>query len=78
LRSTTHYMPPYRQHGVLFVLSGPSGVGKDAVLTEVQRRFPGVERAVTATTRPIRPGERPDVDYHLLVRERFPQPDPGR
>ncbi len=56
----------------LFVLSGPSGVGKTTVVEEAIRavRYP-LRRAVTATTRPPRPGERPEVDYHFWSVERF-------
>jgi guanylate kinase len=56
---------------LLVVLSGPSGVGKDAALTELK----GLDRqwyfAVTATTRPQRPGEREGVDYIFLDNATF-------
>ena len=64
---TSHFLPPYQRRGVLFVLSGPSGVGKDALLAEVGRRetngYNGVDRAITATTRAPRPNEIPGEDY---------------
>ena len=54
------------------VLSGPSGVGKDAVLNAMRAaRGAGVHYAVTATTRPIRPGERDGVDYYFVSPQRF-------
>jgi len=56
---------------LLVVLSGPSGVGKDAALAELK----GLDRhwhfVVTATTRPQRPGERDGVDYIFLDTETF-------
>ncbi len=56
------------------VLSGPSGVGKDAVLHAMRASLgPAVHYAVTATTRPIRPGERDGVDYYFVSPERFHQ-----
>jgi guanylate kinase len=56
---------------LLVVLSGPSGVGKDAALAglkELQRPWYFV---VTATTRPRRPGERYGVDYIFLDSDTF-------
>lgn len=56
------------------VLSGPSGVGKDAVLNAMRASLgPAVHYAVTATTRPIRPGERDGVDYYFVSPDRFHQ-----
>ncbi len=49
--------------GRLFVLSGPSGVGKDALLSRMRQLGRDFHFTVTATTRPIRPGERDGVDY---------------
>ena len=53
------------------VLSGPSGVGKDSILDELQRRGQTFHRVVTATTRSPRPGEREGVDYHFLSDDAF-------
>ncbi|MER3502247.1 MAG: hypothetical protein IMHGJWDQ_002018 [Candidatus Fervidibacter sp.] len=57
--------------GRLFVVSGPSGVGKGTVVAEVLRRLPHLRRVITYTTRPPRPGEVPDRDYHFVSREEF-------
>jgi guanylate kinase len=55
-----------RRRGILFVLSGPSGVGKDTVLAEF-RNNPGMpQRCVTVTTRPPREGEVQGVHYHFV------------
>ena len=56
---------------LLVVLSGPSGVGKDAVLSELRKLDRPWHFAVTATTRPMRPGERDGVDYIFLDAETF-------
>ena len=56
--------------GILVVLSGPSGVGKTAVSEGLQKKA-GFVRAITATTRAPRGGERDGVDYHFLDREAF-------
>ena len=57
--------------GLVFVLSGPSGVGKDTVLDALLRRGFPLGRVVTAVTREPRPGEVEGVDYHFMAREHF-------
>lgn len=52
--------------GHLFVVSGPSGVGKDTVLERLFQRCEGVKRSISATTRPPRPNEVEGVDYYFL------------
>lgn len=56
---------------LLVVLSGPSGVGKDAVLNELRAMDRPWHFAVTATTRAMRPGERDGVDYIFLEQDTF-------
>ncbi len=51
---------------VLVVLSGPSGVGKDATLDMLRASGHPFHFVVTATTRPIRPNEVDGRDYHFL------------
>jgi guanylate kinase len=57
-------------HGLLVVLSGPSGVGKSTVAQRLLQD-PLYARAVTVTTRPPRGGERDGVDYHFVTAEEF-------
>ena len=56
---------------LLIVLSGPSGVGKDAVLTELRKRPSTYHFTVTATTREIRPDENNGKDYIFLSSKEF-------
>ena len=51
---------------LVLVISGPSGVGKDTVVNLLKESIPAAHFAITATTRPPRPGEREGVDYHFL------------
>jgi guanylate kinase len=48
------------------VITGPSGVGKGTLIRHLLDRIPELELAVSATTRPPRPGELDGVDYHFL------------
>ena len=57
--------------GLLVVLSGPSGVGKDAILDELERRGHRFHRVITCTTRAPREGERDGVDYHFVSDAEF-------
>lgn len=56
---------------LLFVVSGPSGVGKDSVLDQVKALHPEYHYAVTVTTRAMRTGEREGASYHFRSREDF-------
>jgi guanylate kinase len=50
----------------VFVITGPSGVGKGTVIRALRERHPELELSVSATTRDPRAGERDGVDYHFL------------
>ena len=56
---------------LMMVVSGPSGVGKDAVLTRLRERQYPVHIVVTATTRAMRPTERDGADYVFLDEATF-------
>jgi len=56
---------------LLIVLSGPSGVGKDAVLEGFKKIDYPMHYAVTATTRPRRKKETDGVDYHFVSKAEF-------
>jgi guanylate kinase len=55
----------------VFVITGPSGVGKGTLIRGLMERLPALELSVSATTRAPRAGERDGVDYHFLTREEF-------
>jgi guanylate kinase len=55
----------------VFVITGPSGVGKGTLISALRERVPGLELSVSATTRPPRPGEVDGRDYHFLDPEEF-------
>jgi guanylate kinase len=50
----------------VFVITGPSGVGKGTLIRTLLERMPDLELAVSATTRSPRPGEDHGVHYHFL------------
>jgi len=56
---------------LLIVLSGPSGAGKDAVLRRLKKFDSSLQHVTTVTTRPRRPREKIDIDYHFVSTERF-------
>jgi guanylate kinase len=55
----------------VFVITGPSGVGKGTLIRGLMERLPRLELSVSATTRAPRAGERDGVDYHFLTRDEF-------
>lgn len=57
--------------GQLFIVSGPSGSGKDTVLSRLFQRYPDIELSISSVTRPMRPGETEGEKYHFISKERF-------
>mgnify|MGYP000209195088 CR=1 FL=1 len=55
----------------VFVITGPSGAGKGTLIRALVERLPVLEVAVSATTRPQRPGEEDGVDYWFLDEDEF-------
>ena len=55
----------------LLVLSAPSGGGKSSIARNLLQGRDDLGYSVSATTRPIREGEREGVDYYFLTREEF-------
>jgi guanylate kinase len=55
----------------VFVITGPSGVGKGTLIARLLERVPNLELSVSATTRPPREGELDGRDYHFLTPEEF-------
>ncbi len=55
----------------VFVITGPSGVGKGTLIRGLMERLPELELSVSATTRAPRPGEEDGADYHFLSAEEF-------
>ena len=60
-----------KSSGQLFVLSGPSGVGKSSLRGNVRREFPWLAYSISYTTRPSRHGEIEGKDYHFISEETF-------
>ena len=57
----------------LFVITGPSGVGKTTVAYELLRQIPNLKKVITYTTRAPRPHEKNGIDYHFVDNETFNQ-----
>lgn len=57
--------------GKVFVITGPSGVGKGTLISRLLERVPDLELSVSATTREPREGEVDGRDYHFLTAEQF-------
>ncbi|ASK63551.1 guanylate kinase [Virgibacillus phasianinus] len=59
------------QKGILFILSGPSGVGKGTVRKELFDQDTDLKYSISMTTRDMRPGERDGIDYFYKTNEEF-------
>src|SRR4051794_18861570 len=58
--------PARQRRGLLIVLSSPSGAGKSTIARMLLESDKDVTMSVSATTRPKRPGETDDLDYHFV------------
>lgn len=54
----------------IFIISGPSGAGKDAVINGLKKILPG-QQLITTTSRPKRPGERQGKPYYFISKKNF-------
>lgn len=59
------------ESGILFVLSGPSGVGKGTVRKRLFEEETDLQYSISMTTRTMRPGEKEGVDYFYRSKEEF-------
>ena len=71
--SSSSELSAIRRKGRLFVISGPSGVGKGSVINLVLAQLPSIELSVSATTRARRPHEIDGTSYHFLTEADFKQ-----
>ncbi len=60
-----------QKRGVLLILTGPSGAGKDSVLNTIKAQHPSVTKIITTTSRDPRPGESEGNPYHFVSRDEF-------
>lgn len=54
-----------------FVITGPSGVGKDSVIEGLKKKMPELISVITTSTRPMREGEKEGYPYYFISREAF-------
>ena len=57
--------------GGVFIISGPSGSGKDTVMTELFKKMPELLFSISSVTRDMRAGEREGEKYNFITREKF-------
>lgn len=66
-----HGIDGVERRGLMFVLSSPSGAGKTTLSRMLIAETPGLQMSVSATTRPMRPGEVEGKDYFFVDQSRF-------
>lgn len=71
VREVGQVLDEQKKRGVLLVISGPSGVGKDAVMYGLLDKYPNMSKLVTTNSRPKRKEEKDGFDYHFVSREEF-------
>ncbi|NML92638.1 guanylate kinase [Novosphingobium olei] len=59
------------RRGLMFILSSPSGAGKTTIARRLLAEVPDIAMSVSATTRPMRPGEVDGKDYHFVSQDEF-------
>ena len=55
----------------IFIVSGPSGSGKDTILQEVFKQRPELFFSISSITRAMRPGEKEGEKYHFISKQAF-------
>src|SRR2546423_13353655 len=73
MKAGGHGIGGVERRGLMFVLSSPSGAGKTTLSRLLIERMPGLKMSVSATTRPVRPGEIDGRDYYFIDNEKFEQ-----
>src|SRR3954463_9223586 len=73
MKAPGHGFDGVERRGLMFVLSSPSGAGKTTLARLLMERTPGLKMSVSATTRPVRPGEVEGRDYNFVDNNRFQQ-----
>jgi len=73
LSESTPTLASAARRGLMFILSSPSGAGKTTLARRLLDHDPHIRMSVSATTRPMRPGEVDGVDYHFVDRAAFDQ-----
>src|SRR5262247_4044032 len=63
--------PEIKRRGLMLVLSSPSGAGKTTISRALLERDGNLTLSISATTRPLRPGEQGGVHYHFVDAARF-------
>jgi guanylate kinase len=71
MADATNSSLPRRRRGLLVVLSSPSGAGKSTISRMLLDADSHITMSISATTRPIRPGEVEGVDYHFVDEAEF-------
>jgi guanylate kinase len=71
MTSGGHGVDGVERRGLMFVLSSPSGAGKTTLSRMLVAETPALQMSVSATTRPMRPGEVEGKDYYFVDQSRF-------
>src|SRR3954467_15866406 len=73
MRAGSHVIGGVERRGLMFVLSSPSGAGKTTLSRLLIERMPDLKMSVSATTRPVRPGEIDGSLRYFVDNEKFEQ-----
>jgi len=60
-----------KRKGKIFIISGPSGAGKTTIARKILREIKDLRRSISCTTRNRRRGERNNIDYRFITKQRF-------
>lgn len=60
-----------KRQGYLFIISGPSGVGKGTLIKKLFKKIPDLHYSISLTTRKPRGEEREGIDYHFVNKKTF-------